>query len=157
MSEKRFHQFGLWVIDNPNFNGISIADLVDTELMSITEVVNLLNEQQSTIQRMKHSLNTIYKAFEKHYGYDMRNAVWLIDELSYDEIVDELYIAETDSKNRKEASMYWKKKVDEQQATITHLEKVNGKNFAKRRLLEQDNLVLRNENEQLRKDKGLKE
>ena len=50
MSEKRFHQFGLWVIDNPNFNGISIADLVDTELMSITEVVNLLNEQQELIE-----------------------------------------------------------------------------------------------------------
>lgn len=42
--------------------------------------------------------------------------------------------------------------LNEQQATITHLEKVNGKNFAKRRLLEQDNLVLRNENEQLRKE-----
>ena len=41
--------------------------------------------------------------------------------------------------------------LNEQQSTITHLEKVNGKNFAKRRLLEQDNLVLRNENEQLRK------
>ena len=41
-------------------------------------------------------------------------------------------------------------KLNEQQATITHLEKVNGKNFAKRRLLEKDNLVLRNENEQLR-------
>ena len=40
--------------------------------------------------------------------------------------------------------------LNEQQATITHLEKVNGKNFAKRRLLEQDNLILRNENEQLR-------
>lgn len=40
--------------------------------------------------------------------------------------------------------------IQNQQATITHLEKVNGKNFAKRRLLEQDNLVLRNENEQLR-------
>ena len=49
MSEKRFHQFGLWVIDNPNFNGISIADLVDTELMSITEVVDLLNEQQTDL------------------------------------------------------------------------------------------------------------
>ena len=44
-----------------------------------------IEEQQSTIQRMKHSLNTIYKAFEKHYGYDMRNAIWLIDELSYDD------------------------------------------------------------------------
>jgi hypothetical protein len=44
------------------------------------------------------------------------------------------------------------KKLNEQQATITHLEKVNGKNFAKRRLLEQDNLVLRNENEQLRQE-----
>ena len=42
--------------------------------------------------------------------------------------------------------------LNEQQATITHLEKVNGKNFAKRRLLEQDNLILRNENEQLRKE-----
>ena len=40
--------------------------------------------------------------------------------------------------------------LNEQQATISHLEKVNGKNFAKRRLLEQDNLVLQNENEQLR-------
>ena len=56
MSEKRFHQFGLWVIDNPNFNGISIADLVDTELMSITEVVNLLNEQQTTIEQLKAKL-----------------------------------------------------------------------------------------------------
>lgn len=42
--------------------------------------------------------------------------------------------------------------LNEQQSTITHLEKVNGKNFAKRRLLEQDNLVLRNENEQLKKE-----
>ena len=41
--------------------------------------------------------------------------------------------------------------MNNQQATIFHLEKVNGKNFAKRKLLEQDNLVLRNENEQLRK------
>ena len=41
--------------------------------------------------------------------------------------------------------------LNEQQATITHLEKVNGINFAKRRLLEQDNLILRKENEQLRK------
>ena len=40
--------------------------------------------------------------------------------------------------------------LNKQQATITHLEKANGKNFAKRRLLERDNLVLRNENEQLR-------
>ena len=42
--------------------------------------------------------------------------------------------------------------LNEQQATITHLEKVNGENFAKRRLLEQDNLILRNENEQLRQE-----
>lgn len=53
MSEQRFHQFGLWVIDNPNFNGISIADLVDTEIMSITEVVDLLNEQQVTINKLQ--------------------------------------------------------------------------------------------------------
>lgn len=56
MSEKRFHQFGLWVIDNPNFNGISIADLVDTELMSITEVVDLLNEQQAIIEQLETEL-----------------------------------------------------------------------------------------------------
>ena len=42
--------------------------------------------------------------------------------------------------------------LNDQQATITHLEKVNGKNFAERRLLKQDNLILRNENEQLRQE-----
>lgn len=42
--------------------------------------------------------------------------------------------------------------LNEQQATINHLEKVFGENFAKRRLLERDNLILRNENEQLRKE-----
>lgn len=42
--------------------------------------------------------------------------------------------------------------LNEQQATINYLEKVFGENFAKRRLLERDNLILRNENEQLRKE-----
>lgn len=42
--------------------------------------------------------------------------------------------------------------MNEQQATITHLEKVDGENFAKRRLLEHDNLILRNENEQLKEE-----
>ena len=56
MTEKRFHQFGLWVIDNPNFNGVNIADLVDTELMSITEVVDKLNKQQSTISQLERKL-----------------------------------------------------------------------------------------------------
>ena len=72
------------------------ADLLGDNIRSLDEFEKCTNklkakilEQQSTIQRMKHSLNTIYKAFEKHYGYDMRNAVWLIDELSYDEIVDD--------------------------------------------------------------------
>ena len=115
MSEKRFRA----EVDAKGH--LKIITDGETVLNDSYKVVDLLNEQQATIQRMKHSLNTIYKAFEKHYGYDMRNAVWLIDELSYDEIVDELYIAETDSKNRKEASMYWKKKVDEQQATINEL------------------------------------
>ena len=100
-----------------------VFDNEKEERMTALKTTKRLNEQQATIQRMKHSLNTIYKAFEKHYGYDMRNAVWLIDELN-DEIVDELYIAETDSKNRKEASMYWKKKVDEQQATINELQTI---------------------------------
>ena len=53
--------------------------------ITILENEKEIDEQQATIQRMKHSLNTIYKAFEKHYGYDMRNAVWLVDELSYDD------------------------------------------------------------------------
>lgn len=56
--------------------------------------------------------------------------------------------------NQEDTFLNWEGVVNmlnEQQATINHLEKVNGKNFAKRRLLEQDNLVLRNENEQLRK------
>ena len=59
MSEKRFHQFGLWVIDNPNFNRISIADLVDTELMSIDEVVDLLNEQQKTIKKQDIEIQSL--------------------------------------------------------------------------------------------------
>lgn len=42
--------------------------------------------------------------------------------------------------------------LNEQRATINHLEKVYGENFAKRRLLEKDNLILRKENEQLRKE-----
>ena len=71
------HTFFVW--DNEN-----------EKRMTALQTTKKLNEQQATIQRMKHSLNTIYKAFEKHYGYDMRNAIWLIDELSYDEIVDEL-------------------------------------------------------------------
>lgn len=61
MSEKRFHQFGLWVIDNPNFDGISIADLVDTELMSITEVVDKLNEQDKEIDLLRLELNDCEK------------------------------------------------------------------------------------------------
>lgn len=59
MSEKRFHQFGLWVIDNPNFNGISIADLVDTELMSITEVVDKLNELFEENEQLRKELKEI--------------------------------------------------------------------------------------------------
>ena len=111
----------------------------------VEKLVGVLNEQQDTIQRMKYSLNTIYRAFENHYGYDMRNAVWLIDELSYDEIVDELYIAETDSKNRKEASMYWKKKCDEQQATIRKLQDLCGESDG-------ENAKLRIENKRLQKE-----
>lgn len=61
MSEKRFHQFGLWVIDNPNFNGISIADLVDTELMSITEVVDKLNELFEENEQLRKELGDCEK------------------------------------------------------------------------------------------------
>lgn len=132
MSDKRF-----FCIINKKGRNVIIDKECHIEIIDLTLVCEVLNrldlklktyneqlgEQQATIQRMKHSLNTIYKSFEKHYGYDMRNAIWLIDELSYDEMVDELHIAETDAKNRKESSMYWKKKCDEQQATIQQLQK----------------------------------
>lgn len=61
MSEKRFHQFGLWVIDNPNFNGISIADLVDTELMPITEVVGLLNKLYEENEQLRQKIDLLEK------------------------------------------------------------------------------------------------
>lgn len=56
MIRERFHQFGLWVIDNPNFNGISIADLVDTELMSITEAVDMLNELYDENEQLHYQI-----------------------------------------------------------------------------------------------------
>lgn len=56
MIRERFHKFGLWVIDNPNFNGISIADLVDTELMSITEAVDMLNELYDENEQLHYQI-----------------------------------------------------------------------------------------------------
>ena len=53
MSEKRFRHFGLWVIDDPNLKINTVADLFDTKIMSIEEVVDLLNEQQATIRRLQ--------------------------------------------------------------------------------------------------------
>ena len=53
MREKRFKQFGLWIIDDPNSNVNSVADLIDTKLMSTNEVVDLLNEQQDTIRKLQ--------------------------------------------------------------------------------------------------------
>lgn len=84
LREKRFHQFGLWVIDNPNFNGIGITDLVDTELMSITEVVDKLNEQQSLItalekehKRQENQIKLLNKQLNK-IPPNIRK-VWLYD------------------------------------------------------------------------------
>ena len=151
MSEKRFKVNYEKFTEN-EYLPCGLIDMGEnSHIYKIEDVCELLNEQQATIQRMKHSLNTIYKAFEKHYGYDMRNAVWLIDELSYDEIVDELYIAETDSKNRKEASMYWKKKFDEQQATIRKLQDLCGESDGENAKLRIENKRLQEENEQLQK------
>ena len=59
MSEKRFHQFGLWVIDDPNLKINTVADLFDTKIMSIEEVVDLLNEQQDQISYWKHKVNSL--------------------------------------------------------------------------------------------------
>ena len=53
MSEKRFRHFGLWVIDDPNLKINTVADLFDTKIMSIEEVVDLLNEQQDTIFKLQ--------------------------------------------------------------------------------------------------------
>ena len=46
------------------------GEIVNEKGVELTarEVVDLLNEQQATINRMKHSLNTIYKSFEKMAG-----------------------------------------------------------------------------------------
>ena len=84
MSEKRFHQFGLWVIDNPNFNGISIADLVDTELMSITEVVDKLNELFEENEQLRLELET-----HKHPLWSTREAESKVNELA-DNLADEV-------------------------------------------------------------------
>lgn len=86
MSEKRFHQFGLWVIDNPNFNRISIADLVDTELLSIDEVVDLLNEQQEWIEELQVSDEMGWKRaehFEKKCPKELHNKNMYIKRLEY--------------------------------------------------------------------------
>ena len=53
MNEKRFRHFGLWVIDDPNLKINTVADLFDTKIMSIEEVVDLLNEQQDTIFKLQ--------------------------------------------------------------------------------------------------------
>lgn len=59
MSEKRFKQFGLWIIDDTNSNVNSVADLIDTKLMSTNEVVDLLNEQQDQISYWKHKVSSL--------------------------------------------------------------------------------------------------
>ena len=125
MSEKRFKLQHINDLTDQEY--MRLKKITDNgELITLGEVVDLLNEQQATINRMKHSLNTIYKSFEKKFGYDMRNAIWLIDEISYEEWEDKLHIAETDAMNHKESSMYWKNKCDEQQATINKLQEEKG-------------------------------
>lgn len=64
MSEKRFKQFGLWIIDDPNSNVNSIADLIDTKLMFTNEVVDLLNEQQDTISRLEEENERLKQILE---------------------------------------------------------------------------------------------
>ena len=51
------HTFFVW--DNEN-----------EKRMTALQTTKKLNEQQATTQRMKHSLNTIYKAFEKELPKD---------------------------------------------------------------------------------------
>lgn len=80
MSEKR-----VIVTLEDGFGRVQTSIATSLSAPQLMDKIMEIDEQQDTIQRMKHSLNTIYTSFEKHYGYDMRNAVWLIDELSYDE------------------------------------------------------------------------
>ncbi len=57
MSEKRFKQFGLWIIDDPNLNVNSVADLIDTKLMSTNEVVDLLNKFYEENEQLRQKLD----------------------------------------------------------------------------------------------------
>lgn len=64
MSEKRFKQFGLWIIDDPNSNVNSIADLIDTKLMSTNEVVDLLNELFDENEQLKKENEQLRKQLD---------------------------------------------------------------------------------------------
>ena len=60
MSEKRFRQFGVWVIDDPNLKKINtVADVFATKIMSTDEVVDLLNEQQATIDQLNLAIDDL--------------------------------------------------------------------------------------------------
>ena len=97
-------------------------------------ICNLLNEQQELIEELQVSDKMGWEFYEK----------------CKTKCPKELYNKKMYIKRLEYKVQKFKEMNGEQQATITHLEKGNGKNFAKRRLLEQDNLVLRNENEQLK-------
>ena len=64
MSEKRFKQFGLWIIDDPNSNVNSIADLIDTKLMFTNEVVDLLNELFDENEQLKKENEHLRQSIE---------------------------------------------------------------------------------------------
>lgn len=64
MSEKRFKQVGLWIIDDPNSNVNSIADLIDTKLMSTNEVVDLLNELFDENEQLKKENEQLKKEYK---------------------------------------------------------------------------------------------
>lgn len=78
MSEKRFKQFGLWIIDDPNSNVNSIADLIDTKLMSTNEVVDLLNELFDENEQLKKE-NEQLREKNKQIGYLKRDLFILIN------------------------------------------------------------------------------
>ena len=77
-----------WFDECTDNYAVMLKEIEESNCEKSKEIAKLkreIGEQQDTINRMKQSLDTIYKSFEKKFGYDMRNAVWLIGESEGDE------------------------------------------------------------------------
>ena len=72
MSKKRY------TTDNGSNEDVCLVDNVtEKEFESdFDEIVDLLNEQEETIQELKQTIDTIAKDYEESHGMDIRNAEW---------------------------------------------------------------------------------